>query len=352
VPQVVFRCVVIFEGVKEWYQSTRYSELGLSGELDGTPTLSDGRDTTKTVETTLVFVPQVVFRCVVIFEGVTEWYQSTHYNELAETFDCDEEEVSDDEDETHVKVPMPLADDELPMGKNHARNGSEPQAPLAPLKNLQGASPSSEVRGGSLAESSQFNESSIRVSCITYGSSVYSPTDHNDFDHFKKEIQGTNLVPGHWMLKEYGWCEELSTQICKETSSRSNRLNNTFNNSCKSRRITIENYIPKGLGSSTIIPFPLSLDLGFECIMMDGVAISSGSLITTHFLLLAAPGAAVIVAAVSGVVSAVMVALAANSSILELEHQVSQTSPLNLLCQNSSISLESSGIAVEIRQLS
>nr|GFC85084.1 hypothetical protein [Tanacetum cinerariifolium] len=30
------------------------------------------------------------------------------------------------------------------------------------------------------------------------------------------------------------------------------------------------------------------LDLGLECMMMDGVAVSSGSLITTPFLLLAA----------------------------------------------------------------
>nr|GEX01217.1 hypothetical protein [Tanacetum cinerariifolium] len=35
----------------------------------------------------------------------------------------DEEEVSDDEEMTQVKVQMALADDELSMGKNHARNG-------------------------------------------------------------------------------------------------------------------------------------------------------------------------------------------------------------------------------------
>ncbi|GJX15146.1 hypothetical protein Tco_0206904 [Tanacetum coccineum] len=35
----------------------------------------------------------------------------------------DEEEVSDDEEMTHVKVLMALADDELTVGKNHARNG-------------------------------------------------------------------------------------------------------------------------------------------------------------------------------------------------------------------------------------
>ncbi|GJV20875.1 hypothetical protein Tco_1369895 [Tanacetum coccineum] len=113
----------------------------------------------------------------------------------------DEEEVSDDKEMTQVKVLMLLADDELFVGKNYARNGewiditmkkvnillsmdedsdwqtylkyinidlnqavneclqlteaptdpksskesgSDPQTPLASLKNLQGASPSSE----------------------------------------------------------------------------------------------------------------------------------------------------------------------------------------------------------------
>ncbi|GKC76948.1 hypothetical protein Tco_1127722 [Tanacetum coccineum] len=40
----------------------------------------------------------------------------------AETFYWDEEEVSDDEEMTQVKVLMALADDELVVGKNHARN--------------------------------------------------------------------------------------------------------------------------------------------------------------------------------------------------------------------------------------
>ncbi|GJV06636.1 retrovirus-related pol polyprotein from transposon TNT 1-94 [Tanacetum coccineum] len=42
---------------------------------------------------------------------------------VAETFDWDEEEVSDDKEETQVKVLMALADDELSVGKNHDRNG-------------------------------------------------------------------------------------------------------------------------------------------------------------------------------------------------------------------------------------
>ncbi|GJQ96901.1 retrovirus-related pol polyprotein from transposon TNT 1-94 [Tanacetum coccineum] len=41
---------------------------------------------------------------------------------VTETFDWDEKEVSDDEEVTQVKVLMALADDELTVGKNHARN--------------------------------------------------------------------------------------------------------------------------------------------------------------------------------------------------------------------------------------
>ncbi|GJT81356.1 hypothetical protein Tco_1055698 [Tanacetum coccineum] len=42
---------------------------------------------------------------------------------VSKTFDWDEDEVLDDEEMTEVKVLMALADDELTMGKNHARNG-------------------------------------------------------------------------------------------------------------------------------------------------------------------------------------------------------------------------------------
>ncbi|GKB44429.1 hypothetical protein Tco_0889371 [Tanacetum coccineum] len=50
-------------------------------------------------------------------------FQSKSKGIVDETFDWDEEEVSDDEDTVQVKVLMALADDELAMGKNHARNG-------------------------------------------------------------------------------------------------------------------------------------------------------------------------------------------------------------------------------------
>ncbi|GKE30714.1 hypothetical protein Tco_1446098, partial [Tanacetum coccineum] len=39
------------------------------------------------------------------------------------SLEANKEEVSDDEEMTQVKVLMALADDELAIGKNHARNG-------------------------------------------------------------------------------------------------------------------------------------------------------------------------------------------------------------------------------------
>ncbi|GKD53195.1 retrovirus-related pol polyprotein from transposon TNT 1-94 [Tanacetum coccineum] len=74
------------------------------------------------------------------------------------------------------------------------------------------------IKGGVLAESSQSSESSIGVKCNTCGSTVHFTIDHNKFDHFKREThQGAHLVPRQWMLKEYYWCQELSTQICRAT---------------------------------------------------------------------------------------------------------------------------------------
>ncbi|GJV48237.1 hypothetical protein Tco_1438449 [Tanacetum coccineum] len=60
------------------------------------------------------------------------------------------------------------------------------------------------IRGGRLAESFQSSKSSIGVKCNTCGSIVHSTTNHNDFDHFKREThQGAYLVPRQWMIKEY-----------------------------------------------------------------------------------------------------------------------------------------------------
>ncbi|GJU91493.1 hypothetical protein Tco_1303916 [Tanacetum coccineum] len=50
-------------------------------------------------------------------------FQTKNKGLVAETFDWNKEEVSDDEEMTQGKVLMALADDELSMGKNHACNG-------------------------------------------------------------------------------------------------------------------------------------------------------------------------------------------------------------------------------------
>ncbi|GKA99671.1 hypothetical protein Tco_0827665 [Tanacetum coccineum] len=59
------------------------------------------------------------------FESLSKKLTTTLYNKVlvVKTFDWDEEEVFDDEEMTQVKVLMALVDDELSMGKNHARNG-------------------------------------------------------------------------------------------------------------------------------------------------------------------------------------------------------------------------------------
>ncbi|GKA99730.1 hypothetical protein Tco_0827724 [Tanacetum coccineum] len=169
---------------------------------------------------------------------------------LLEASPSNEEEVSDKEEVTQVKVLMALADDELTVGKSHARNGEwvdiQPyeefenyNAMPDPYGHLLQAVPEAkceicgsydhstsrynhviQIRGGVLVESSQSNESSIGVKCNTCGSIVHSTSDQNEFDHFKREThQGANLVPRQWMLKEYDWCQELSAQICRAAKS-------------------------------------------------------------------------------------------------------------------------------------
>ncbi|GKC51520.1 hypothetical protein Tco_1074265 [Tanacetum coccineum] len=50
-------------------------------------------------------------------------FQSKNKGLVAEKFNWDEEEVSDEEEKIRVQVLMALDDDELYVGKNHARNG-------------------------------------------------------------------------------------------------------------------------------------------------------------------------------------------------------------------------------------
>ncbi|GKB43750.1 hypothetical protein Tco_0888692, partial [Tanacetum coccineum] len=60
------------------------------------------------------------FKCIKLAQST---FQPKNKDLVAKTFDWDEEEVSDEEEVTQVKVLMALADDELTVGKSHARNG-------------------------------------------------------------------------------------------------------------------------------------------------------------------------------------------------------------------------------------
>nr|GEW24058.1 RNA-directed DNA polymerase, eukaryota, reverse transcriptase zinc-binding domain protein [Tanacetum cinerariifolium] len=54
------------------------------------------------------------------------------------------------------------------------------------------------IKGGVLAESSQSNESTIRVKYNTYENTVHSTSEHNKFDHFKREeSESDNLFHDH-----------------------------------------------------------------------------------------------------------------------------------------------------------
>nr|GEV16372.1 retrovirus-related Pol polyprotein from transposon TNT 1-94 [Tanacetum cinerariifolium] len=90
-----------------------------------------------------------------------------------------------------ILVPESQAVNESPETLNTPESPKDSEAefltPLPPLKNLQGASLSLEIRGGILAESSQSNESSIGVKCNTCGSTIHSTTNHNELDDFKRE---------------------------------------------------------------------------------------------------------------------------------------------------------------------
>nr|GEW79199.1 putative ribonuclease H-like domain-containing protein [Tanacetum cinerariifolium] len=67
-------------------------------------------------------------------------FQPKNNGLVAKIFSWDEEEVFEDEEVTQVKVLMALVDDELTVGKSHARNGE-----WVDITIRKGASPSSEI---------------------------------------------------------------------------------------------------------------------------------------------------------------------------------------------------------------
>ncbi|GJV64777.1 hypothetical protein Tco_1475605, partial [Tanacetum coccineum] len=75
-------------------------------------------------------------QCPKVFNLDLKSSQSKNKGLVAETFYYDDEEVSDDDEVTEVKVLIALADDELSVGKNHARNGEWIDIPIKKVNTL------------------------------------------------------------------------------------------------------------------------------------------------------------------------------------------------------------------------
>nr|GEV50924.1 hypothetical protein [Tanacetum cinerariifolium] len=141
---------------------------------------------------------------------------------VAETFDWDEEEVFDEGKVTQVKVMMALADDELTIRKSHACNGEwvdiiirkilkAKAKPFPPCTHcgfndhILNDCRNYPERGS--------NESSIGVKFNTCESTIYSTTDHNEFDHFKRETYHVRLKGLHKVTTA-----QLVLLVCKATA--------------------------------------------------------------------------------------------------------------------------------------
>ncbi|GKC19851.1 hypothetical protein Tco_1022001, partial [Tanacetum coccineum] len=134
-PQVVFRCVVI--GVKLSKHEINVSFVNSLPEK--WLTFSQGlrnANHTQTLDLADIhgrfvykdnLIQRRIFKKILMMKYMNglnpKIFQPKNKGLFAETFDWDEEEVSDEEEVTQVKVLMALADDELLVGKSHARNG-------------------------------------------------------------------------------------------------------------------------------------------------------------------------------------------------------------------------------------
>ncbi|GJQ93282.1 retrovirus-related pol polyprotein from transposon TNT 1-94 [Tanacetum coccineum] len=123
-------------------------------------------------------------------------FQSKNKGLVSEMFDWDEKEVSDDEEETQVKVYMALVYDELFVGNNNARNGE-----WIDITMKKGASPSSEVMTLTYQDHSPRKRPGLgtmkRIKPVTYESSnksVSGPIIFNENINFTKKIQESKSV--------------------------------------------------------------------------------------------------------------------------------------------------------------
>ncbi|GJV38184.1 hypothetical protein Tco_1410661 [Tanacetum coccineum] len=146
--------------------------------------------------------------------------------------------------QSKIKVLMALADDEeLAVGKNHAKNGKWIDITMRKVNILLSIDKDADwktylkninidIKRGVFAKPSQSSDSTLGLRYNTCGSTVHSTTNHADFDHFKRgeklqavkakeptkkwvhertnsvyylcrDTSGSCLVPGQWMLKEY-----------------------------------------------------------------------------------------------------------------------------------------------------
>nr|GEV21913.1 paired amphipathic helix protein Sin3-like 2 [Tanacetum cinerariifolium] len=81
-------------------------------------------------------------------------FQPKNKGLVTKTFDWDEEEVLDDEEETQVKVLMALADDELLVGKNHARNDTNQKKKILGGERLTDSSSKNDAKDNSFVPAS------------------------------------------------------------------------------------------------------------------------------------------------------------------------------------------------------
>nr|GEV37266.1 ribonuclease H-like domain-containing protein [Tanacetum cinerariifolium] len=107
-------------------------------------------------------------------------FQPKNKDLVAKIFDWDEEEVSEDKEVTQVKVLMAFADDELTIGKSHARNGE-----WVDITIRKGATPSSEVMPLTFKPHSPKERSGLGIMKYT------KPETH---DSSNKSVSGTVTV--------------------------------------------------------------------------------------------------------------------------------------------------------------
>nr|GEU31503.1 retrovirus-related Pol polyprotein from transposon TNT 1-94 [Tanacetum cinerariifolium] len=170
--------------------------------------------------------------------GNPKTFQPKNKGLLAETFDWDEkevfdeEEVSNEEEVTQVKILKAKAKPVSPCthcGFNDhrprdCRNYHECGICGSYDHFTLGHNHVIKIRGGVLAKSSQSNESSINVKCDTCESTVHSTTDHNKFDHFKKDekIQANFTSP--YTPKQNGVAKRKNRKLIEAAKTMLNGL--------------------------------------------------------------------------------------------------------------------------------